>query len=766
MRISRGITFRHILLPLILVIVPGSLVSTSLCAASGPRSWEVMYDNSNLTDAAAPITMGNTALLNVTSLGPVLGIAVVPENSGFTILSADGTRWRWQLGDSTLISDTQSMPLLLPGLQQGPSLYLDAKAVSELCRIPVVIDPASMQICFRRQEAVAAETQSEDYTFDGWRAFTIAKPAADRPVASRSSLARIPIPRPPTAYDRMNVRLGIGYVQGADFGMELSSSGKLAGGDLNFSAIGAYGNRGTRLRNTHLTWLDREGGRGVEAGDLYSDAWGLVQGARYTWRASGDHWPSLGMYLKTSRTDNPTTSLAYADQINVTPTLALGGEIATDKSHYLNVRYDGRPFQLFLFKRSLSNHMGENEGMFGSLSLTRSISLFYGTTSSTDSFGRSTVYRNVGLRLPLLKRCGLVLGQTEYEHESSSSRTRSVGLTVPLRNNVHLFVRYQKVASDRDMLSGGVWNLRDSGDSLLTSLSMFAGPRVHLDYQRSRYTQTGRTAYYEQLVTNYSLSPDTSIQVITGFPNLADTDVLRLRLQQRLRDNLSLTLDYGRLSPFQDGTDVFGKRGFMLMLRKTWPCMVPARGGKISGTVLDQLGQPVESITVRMGAYSAASDKQGRYAFRCVPTGSYKIAIADESVPADYKIETSAQQIKVDRSTEETVDFRLIPFGCILGRVFNDANGNRRYDPGEGAADVTVFANDRVTATDRDGRFGFYNLDPGKYTVKIGTELLDKRYMVSGPTDFELDLRPMESITNLEFRVEFRKKPIIFATLD
>jgi hypothetical protein len=112
------------------------------------------------------------------------------------------------------------------------------------------------------------------------------------------------------------------------------------------------------------------------------------------------------------------------------------------------------------------------------------------------------------------------------------------------------------------------------------------------------------------------------------------------------------------------------------------------------------------------------------------------------------------------------VDFRLIPFGCILGRVFNDANGNRRYDPGEGVADVTVFASDRVTATDRDGRFGFYNLDPGKYTVKIGTELLDKRYMVSGPADFELDLRPMESITNLEFRVEFRKKPIIFADLD
>jgi hypothetical protein len=254
--------------------------------------------------------------------------------------------------------------------------------------------------------------------------------------------------------------------------------------------------------------------------------------------------------------------------------------------------------------------------------------------------------------------------------------------------------------------------------------------------------------------------------VISGFPNLADTDVLRFRLQQRLKRGLSLTLDYGRLSPFQDGADIFGKRGFMVMLRKTWQCDVPARGGKVSGAVLDQLGQPVESITVRMGKYSAASDKQGRYAFRSVPTGSYKIGIADESVPADYKIETSAQEIKVDRATEETVDFRLIPFGCILGRVYNDVNDNRGYDPGEGVGDVAVFANDRVTATDREGRFGFYNLTPGEYTVRLGTEILDKRYVVSGPTDFDVDLRPTESVTDLEFRVEFRKKPILFTKLE
>ena len=739
-------------------------IATPGCA--GTNLWEVWYETIELTDAATPITVGPNTLLNITNIGPALGISVFPENFGFTLRAADGRRWNWEAGGAFLSSDSQMMPLTVPPIQQGISVFLGADAIAELSGLQLSMDAASRQLTFHNPTPAKLKPALQEDIGDGWRGFTIAKPKPaeqqTRPGVRKRSVDR----STPPSRDRVDVGVGLGYVQDADWGMEFTASGKVWGGETNLWALLARHDRSTRLKNSHLTWLDREGGRGVEAGDLYAETWGLVRGVRYTWNTGGNRWPSLGFYFKADKTDNKEALLAYRDELAIGRNLRARGEVGSDESSYGNIVYHSNGFDLFAFRRHLPDDRGKNQGVFASWAISPQVSVFYGTNSSTDSERHDSKLETVGLRLPLLKRCNLILQQTENNNEHHSWTMRSVGLTAPLARSVHLFLRYQKNSSEADVFAGQFIALRSDTTSLLTSLSLFANERLYLDYQRNRHSQGGQASYFEQLVTNYRMSPRTSLQVISGFPNIADSNLLRLRLTHQLGDNMSLLVDYGRLAPYQSTEDLFGKRGFMVMLRKTWPLWVPARGGAVAGTVADQLAQPMEDITVQLGPYTTSTDKDGKYSFEYVPTGKYSIRIPDESIPADYKATSAIHEVKVQRNTRQTFNFSLTPLGCIAGRVYVDRHRNDRYDYGEGVPDVAICVNGFATSTNKDGIFTFYNLEPGGYVIRVATEVLDKRYILRGKGEVEVELQPQGNVTGIEFQLEERKRPIIFVSVD
>jgi hypothetical protein len=731
---------------------------------AGPYLWEVFYENNDLTDAAAPLPAGASVLLNAANIGPMLGISASPDGTGFVLQGADGKRWRWE-GGGALAGEGELIPLAAPGLQQGNSLFLSPETIAEVSHLSVVVDADSKKVVFHRPEFSEPKSEVQEDLGDGWRTFTVARPKVQMPENQRVSRRKAATSRPPLGRDQLDIGLGLGYVQGADWGTALTASGKVWGGDAGLWALFTYGDRGVRLNNSHLGWLDREGGRGVEAGNLYSEIWGLARGVRYSWDVNRERSPSIGLYLKTSGTDNRRTLLTYRDDLRLNRDLFIRSEIGTDTSRYVSFGCDKGPLQLFAYQRRLASGLGKGAGLFGSWSVLPRVSLFWGANSSTDSGSRDSRSQTMGLRIPLLKRCNFVLERTSYDHERGSLSSRSAGLTVSLANSVNLFLRYQKNASDIDVFSGRLITLHNDTSSLLTALSLFAGRRVRLDYQLSRYSQADQTTHREQLIANYRLTPRTTFQTISGFPDIADPDVLRLRLDHQLPNGMSLILDYGRLTPYQTADGILGRRGLMAMLRKTWPCQVPARGGSVSGTVVDRLGQPLEGITVRLGPYAAVSDKDGQYSFDRAPTGTYRVSVADESIPADYKAEAAPQEVKLKRGSRLTVNFSLVPLGCISGRVYLDWNNDGAYERGEGVADVAVCANDRATATDREGRFSFYNLEPGRYVMRVVQEVLDKRYIVRGAGEVEVELQPRESVTGLEFLLQERERPIIFVRL-
>ena len=716
---------------------------------AGSGEWTVLFENRNLTSLANPLPIGPGLLIDVAAVGPLLGIAVSPDGSGFRIQGADGRRWRWEDGSSSLVSDGDVLPLSTPGIQQGGSLFLSAETVSELGGLQLTTDAGSRQVSFGRRTFTQPEVIE-----GGWRSFTVPKVTTVRVNEKRSG--KPPAANPPPTHDRLDVGLGVGYVQGADWGLQTTAAGKLWGGRADFWGLVTQGEKGTRLHNSHFTWTD--GRRGVEAGDMYSEAWGLVRGARY----SLDKERSLGVFLKTGNTQNPNGLVTYRDSINIGQNLMVRGEIGSDRSNFASAGAKAGRLELFGFHRQLPNDLGDSKGLYGSFLLARNLSLFYSTSSLADPFSGVSRSQTYGLRLPVFRRCSMTLQSTERDHGLGYSSSRSVGLSIPLAGSANLYVRYQDNSSERSVFAGQLINLQTDTSNLLTSLSLFVSPKMHLNYQLSRYSVNGQSSDREQLIANYRVSPRTSLQTISGFPNIADIDLLRLRLEHQMGNNLSLLVDYGRLAAYQSAEDILGKRGFMVMLRKKWPCWVPARGGKIEGVVSDQLGQPLGGVSVRLGKYSAVSDAQGRYQFKCVPAAAYPLSVAQESIPADYKATLQEKQLAVNDDTEARMNFSLVPLASISGRVYFDRNGNHTYDPEEGVRGVAVVAGGCATSSNQDGCFGFYNLEPGKYTIIIPIEQLDRTYRLPGANQVEVELKPGESVADVEFRLEEQKKPVIF----
>ena len=84
-----------------------------------------------------------------------------------------------------------------------------------------------------------------------------------------------------------------------------------------------------------------------------------------------------------------------------------------------------------------------------------------------------------------------------------------------------------------------------------------------------------------------------------------------------------------------------------------------------------------------------------------------------------------------------------------------------RCDPGEGLADMAVRLGEAVTATDSNGTYGFYNLQPGPYAVRLETERPGETYQPVSDREIGVELRPGAPLLGVDFRVVPRDKPVI-----
>lgn len=154
-------------------------------------------------------------------------------------------------------------------------------------------------------------------------------------------------------------------------------------------------------------------------------------------------------------------------------------------------------------------------------------------------------------------------------------------------------------------------------------------------------------------------------------------------------------------------------------------------------TLKDANGNEIDRVTTdENGNYKFKNLKNGEYTLEySTPNGGYSLTKADQSnndaVDSDAQLVNGKYVAKATIQDDDnmTVDAGFYKSVYNIGDfVWNDTNKNGIQDDGEkGLAGVTVLLKDEqgrtiaTTVTDKNGKYGFYELESGNYTVQFIT---------------------------------------------
>ena len=601
----------------------------------------------------------------------------------------------------------------------------------------------------------------------GWSTFQIKKTKAeltetarlqDGPeVAARTGPNDV---RLPPQHDVLRVATGIGYLQGADFGGDVSASGKINGMQTDVTGFFTAGPMGFQSRSARVSIFAPDGKWRGEGGDLYSDLRGLARGARVSWSPSQKWTPSVSLYVHGSNpASNGATVVGYRDRFQLLPRVRVGGEVTSDGAAFLQTQYAQPKLDLTAFYRSTRGPIaGHDKGVSGGLALGRGVAVS-GAIRLSDAASDSSQWQLASIRLPLARQASVTLERSWWTGSADDGATNAVTLQVPL-GPVRLMQRVQWGRTDyRHRTVPFGFDRRQSQ----SSASYTPGPWGNVNYQQStQWFDDGTVQEWDEVSSMLQLGRRTTAQFVTAFPDISDPQRFRARVTQRLSPTLQLEAQYGRLSAFQLTRASEGEQSrVMVTIRKTWQLESPARGGEVRGRAIDQAGHPVPGALVRLGPYSAITDEAGDYAFTRVPDGQFELALDRNKLPAAYALDEKPRPLTVTRGSREHVDLQVIPLNAIRGRVYLDRNHNGFWDEGEGIPNAVVAVNGSVTATTATGSYAFYNQPPGRYTIRLDVQRLPKGLAPASPAELAVELTPDYPLIGLDFTVEKKDMPII-----
>jgi hypothetical protein len=181
----------------------------------------------------------------------------------------------------------------------------------------------------------------------------------------------------------------------------------------------------------------------------------------------------------------------------------------------------------------------------------------------------------------------------------------------------------------------------------------------------------------------------------------------------------------------------------------------------VSGRITDQSGRPVPQVLVGLDAWRVLTDADGVYRFTHVPPGDHILAPDVTNLPASYAEEPGTRIVRVTSGAKTTIDLVLVPYGRIEGRVCLEAAGGAA-EGGCGEVVAVVRLDGHLTATGRDGRFTFANVTPGRYVVRLETNLLGAGLEPVSPPEVEVTIGGAETAPPVVFRLRERPKEIVW----
>ena len=588
----------------------------------------------------------------------------------------------------------------------------------------------------------------------GLRTFEIAKPADLRSPPPPPPLTAPPTP--PKRTDQLRTMIGLGYVQGADWGSEILAAGGVAGTQVQLNALITRGRDGLLFDQGSVSVFDPTAGWRVEAGDVYSQLRGATRGGRVSWRAAGNRRPAIAVYGPRRGTARRATVLSYRDHIEVRGHTLLDAEVATDKSYLLRSRLALSHLQVEAFYRSQPSPISSRDAsLSGGFTLWRGVTVTGGAFESVQPGDRSE-WRTVALRLPVARFFNLTL-ERAFAGMRDTSQTTSAVMANVSAGHLRLFHRVQR--GEYDFVRGGLAGSLERQQT--QSMSSYSpGPRLNLTLQlATQRAETGQVQHWEELQATVKVTPTTMVRTVMAVPDIRRAERFQAHVRQELPHRLTLQADYGRLSAFQSIPHELDRSRLKVMLFKTVDIATPARGAEVSGRVVDEAGRGVAGARVKLGAYTADTDRGGVYRLKHVPRGEYALSLDESMLPADFAWDGRGRRVVVTAARPLRADLGVTPLNAIHGRVFVDRNQNGRFDSGEGVAGAVIRVADRLTGTDPEGAYSFYNLWPATYVITLQGVPADFQIGSDERTVTLLDDAP---VTGADFTIRPRAKSIVW----
>jgi hypothetical protein len=700
-----------------------------------------VYTDHPRTDQDAPATPASHAS------------ALVPRTPPSTIVTGQGTL-------SPIVSETPTVVATAPAVvSESPAVVSGFPAIVRGAGRRTVIAPASVTGPGVSSGQTAPSTPMSTFQIKKTRAeLTETARLQDGPeIAARTGPKDV---RLPPQHDALRVATGIGYLLGADFGGDVSASGKLNGMQTDVTGFFTAGPMGLQSRNARVSIFAPDGRWRGEGGDLYSDLRGVARGARVSWSVGRKWTPSIGVYVHGS---NPiwggATVLAYRDRIQVFPHVRVGGEVTSDGATFVQTQFTPPRLDLTVFHRSTRGPMaGHDKGVSGGLALGRGVAVS-GAMRVSDAARDSSRWQLASIRLPLPRQASVTLERSWWTGSADDGTTNAVTLQLPL-GPIRLVQRVQWGRTDyRHRAVPFGFDRRQSH----STASYTPGPWGNLNYQQStQWFEDGTAQEWDEVSSMLQLGRRTTAQFVAAFPDFANAQRFRARVTHRLSPTLQLEGQYGRLSAFQLTRASVGEPSrVMITIRKTWQIESPARGGEVRGRAVDQAGKRVPGALVRLGPYSAITDTEGEYTFTRVPDGQFELVLDKGKLPAAYASEENPRPLAVTRASRVRIDLHVIPLNAIRGRVYLDGNRNGSFDDGEGVANAVVSVNGSVTATAATGLYAFYNQPPGRYTIRLDVQRLSKGLAPASAVELDRELTPDYPLVGVDFTVEKKGMAII-----
>jgi hypothetical protein len=589
----------------------------------------------------------------------------------------------------------------------------------------------------------------------GLRTFELVKPP-DALVDQEASLIHRQPTITPAARERLRTMIGAGYVQGADWGSEILAAGSVAGAQVQLNALATSGREGLLLDQGSVSIFDPVRKWRVDAGDVFSQLRGAAVGGRFSWAASGNRRPAVAVYAPRRAAPDRRTVVSYRDQLVIRGQQLVDAEVASDRSYFLRSRLTVSRIDLEASHRSQRGpSRSRDNSIAAGLTLWRGVSL-NGALLTSVQRGESNDWRMLAVRFPLAPFVDLTL-ERAFASSGDTANTTTAVMSSMNAGDFRLFHRYQHGAYDIDRL-GLTQTLERQQNRSMTSYSPNARLNLTLQLATQR-TDTGHVEHWEELQTTLKLTSTTTLRAVTAVPDLRNAKRFQGYIRQELPGRFALQADYGRISAFQSVARELDRSRLKVMLFKTLDFATPAGGATVAGRVLDHSGGAVAGARVKLGRYTADSGTDGGYRFSHVPAGEYELGLEPHLLPADFAWDGRRHPVVLRSTASVRADLKVTPLNAIHGRVYADRNSNGRFDSGEAVAGAAIRVGDRLTASDRDGGYSFYNLWPGPYLVELQ----------SVPMGFDKNIPPKSVIlsdggpvTGADLIIVAKDKPIVW----